>query len=114
MSWRSRCAQAIRTKAQRRADPLSALAARATAMPCTCGAADCPTAGGEATVGEVVIHVLAEAATIDGDSSTLGYVAGFGGLSEPAVRQLATSATLRPVAHPEDCKAEPSYRPSAA
>ncbi len=64
-----------RTKAQRRAD---ALAARATAMPCACGSPDCPATGSEATVGEVVVHVLAEAATVDGTSSAPGYVPGFG------------------------------------
>src|SRR5271163_485033 len=52
------CAADPRTKAQRRADALSALAARATAMPCTCASPDCPATKQDATVGEVVIHVL--------------------------------------------------------
>jgi hypothetical protein len=108
------CPADPRTKAQRRADALSALAARATAMSCACGSPDCPAASGDATVGDVVIHVLADAATINGDSSKPGYVPGFGGLSGEAVRQLATSAKLRPVVHPKDCPPEPQYRPSAA
>jgi hypothetical protein len=108
------CPADPRTKAQRRADARSALAARATAMACACSSPDCPAAKGDATVGDVVIHVLADAATINGDSTTPGYVPGFGGLSAKAVQQLASSAKLRPVVHPKDCPPEPRYRPSAA
>lgn len=108
------CPADPRTKAQRRADALSALAARATAMPCACGSPDCPAAKQDATVGDVIIHVLAEAGTVSGDSTAPGYVPGFGGLSAQAVRQLAASAKLRPVVHPKDCAPEPRYRPSAA
>jgi hypothetical protein len=108
------CPADPRTKAQRRADALSALAARVTAMACACGLPDCPAANQEATRGDVVIHVLAEAATVSGDSTAPGYVPGFGGLSADAVRQLATSSKLRPVVHPKDTGPEPHYRPSAA
>jgi hypothetical protein len=108
------CPADPRTKAQRRADALSALAARATAMACACGSPDCPAAKDGATVGDVIIHVFADAATISGDSAAPGYVPGFGGLSAEAVRQIATSAKLRPVVHPRDSAAEPRYRPSAA
>jgi Domain of unknown function (DUF222) len=108
------CPADPRTKAQRRADALSALAARGTAMACACGLPDCPAANQEATRGDVVIHVLAEAATVSGDSTAPGYVPGFGGLSADAVRQLATSSKLRPVVHPKDTGPEPHYRPSAA
>jgi Domain of unknown function (DUF222) len=108
------CPADPRTKAQRRADALSALAARATAMPCACGVPNCPAAESGASVGEVVIHVVADAATVNGDSSAPGYVAGFGGLAAQAVRQLARSAKLRPVIHPKDRPPEPQYRPSAA
>jgi hypothetical protein len=108
------CPADPRTKAQRRADALSALAARATAMPCACGSPDCPAAKQDATVGDVVIHVLAEAATVGGDSTAPGYVPGFGGLSAAAVQQLAASAKLRPVVHPKGTAPEPRYRPSAA
>ncbi len=108
------CPADPRTKAQRRADALSALAARATAMPCACGSPDCPAVKQDATVGDVVIHVLAEAATVSGDSTAPGYVPGFGGLSAEAVQHLATSAKLRPVVHPKGSAPEPQYRPSAA
>jgi len=108
------CPADPRTKAQRRADALSALAARATAMPCGCGSPDCPVAKQDATVGDVVIHVLADAATVRGDSTAPGYVPGFGGLSAEAVQQSAKSAKLRPVIQPKASAPEPRYRPSAA
>jgi hypothetical protein len=108
------CPADPRTKAQRRADALGALAARATAMACACGSPDCQASGHEAKVGDVMIHVLAEAGTVTGHSSQPGYVPGYGGLSADAVRQLAGAAKLRPVVHPKDCPAEPRYRPSAA
>jgi Domain of unknown function (DUF222) len=108
------CKADPRTKAQRRADALSALAARATAMACACGSPDCPAANKDATVRDVVIHVLADAATVSGDSSAPGYVPGFGGMAAEAVRELATSAKLRPVVHPRNSAPEPHYRPSAA
>jgi uncharacterized protein DUF222 len=108
------CPADPRTKAQRRADALSALAGRATAMPCACDSPGCPAGCSDATVGDVVIHVLADAATVSGKSSAAGYVPGFGGLSAQAVRELATRAKLRSVVHPKDCPPEPHYRPSAA
>jgi hypothetical protein len=108
------CPQDPRTKAQRRADALSALAARATTMACACGSPDCPAAIKDATLGDVVMHVLAEAATVSGDSAAPGYVPGFGGVPAETVRQLAKSAKLRPVVHPKDSAPEPHYRPSAA
>jgi hypothetical protein len=103
-----------RTKVQRRADALSALAGRAIAMACLCGSPDCPAANSEATVGDVVIHVLADVATVSGNSSAAGYVPGFGGLPAQAVRELAICAKLRSVVHPKDRPPESHYRPSAA
>jgi len=83
-------------------------------MPCACGSPDCPAKKQDATVGDVVIHVLAAAATVSGDSTAPGYVPGFGGLSAEAVQQLAASAKLRPVVHPKGSAPEPRYQPSAA
>jgi 5-methylcytosine-specific restriction endonuclease McrA len=108
------CPADPRTKAQRRADALSALAARAATMACGCGSPECPTATADALVSDVVIHVLADAATIHGESPTPGYVPGFGGLAAQAVRDLAKSAKQRLVVHPKDCPPEPQYRPSRA
>jgi len=108
------CPADPRTKAQRRADALSALAARATAMPCWCGCEQCPAASREANGSQVVIHVVADATTVNGESSTPGYVPGLGGLAAQAVRELAKSAKLRPLIHPKDRPPEPGYRPSTA
>lgn len=108
------CKADPRTKAQRRADALASLSAGAAAMPCACGSPDCPVANAETGIGEVIIHVLADAATVDGTSTDPGYVPGFGGLSAQAIRQLGPAAKVRPVVHPKECRSEPGYRPSAA
>lgn len=108
------CPADPRTKEQRRADALSALAARATTMACECGSPDCPATTGDVPVGAVMIHVLAEQATVQGESDTPGFVPGFGGLSAASVRKTVASARLRVVRHPGDAPPEPGYRPSAA
>ncbi len=108
------CSADPRTKEQRRADALSALAARAMTMACECGSPDCPAAGGDAPIGAVMIHVMAEQATVHGDSDTPGFVPGFGGLSAEAVRKAAKSAKQRQIRHPGDAPPESGYRPSAA
>jgi hypothetical protein len=63
-----------------------------------------PVANAEAGIGEVIIHVFADAATVEGTSADPGYVPGFGGLSAQAIRQLAPAAKVRPVVHPQDCR----------
>lgn len=60
------CRDDPRTKAQRRADALGALAARATHLACLCGTPDCPSAGSDDPVAaRFVVHILAEAGTVD-------------------------------------------------
>jgi hypothetical protein len=110
------CPDDPRTKTQRRADALTPLAAGATSMACTCGAPDCPAAGtAEAPpANPVVINVLAEAGTVEGTSDTPGYLPGYGAVPGATVREMAKSASLRPVGVPKDLVAEPQYRPSAA
>lgn len=87
-----------RTKAQRRADALAGLAA------------------GEQTGGQapVVIHVLAEAATLSGESGNPGYLPGYGILSPDSVRDLAGRARVRRLTPAAELRAEPHYRPSRA
>ncbi|MCV6965467.1 DUF222 domain-containing protein [Mycobacterium intermedium] len=65
-----------RTKEQRRADAIRALVDGADGLSCKCGSADCAAAQRK-TDTNVVIHVLAERATIDGDSEAPGYLPGF-------------------------------------
>lgn len=108
------CRADPRTKEERRADALRALTEGAATMACECGSPECPAATGDASVGAVVIHVMAEQTTLEGGSEAPGYVPGFGGLSAQALRNLAKSAKLRTVRHPQDAPPEPGYRPSAA
>ena len=108
------CPDDPRTKAQRRTDALSPLSAGATSMACTCGSPDCPATDNEAPAAPMVINMIAEAATIAGTSDTPGYLPGYGTIPAATVREMATTASLRPIAVPKDLLAEPAYRPSAA
>jgi hypothetical protein len=106
------CAADPRTKKQRRADALGALAAGLTAMRCLCGSPDCSAAqrhGGT----DVVLHVLAEQATINGDSEMPGYLPGFGPVSSTSIRDIAATAQTKPLVMPSTTP-ERGYRPSAA
>ena len=108
------CREDSRTKRQRRADALAALAAGQSSMVCDCGSEQCPAADAEAAPAQVVIHVLAEQATVSGESATPGYLPGFGALPAEAVRDLATRARVRPLKPAQEFTAEPQYRPSTA
>ena len=107
------CRHDPRTTAQRRADALMALAAQQTRLPCECGFEDCPVLRVEAKpLGQVVIRVLADHATLTGDSHTPGYLPGFGAVPAPLLRELAATAKVKPLPLPAPV-AEPGYRPSA-
>jgi hypothetical protein len=106
------CAADPRTKQQRRADALAALVAGLTEMCCQCGSAGCSAAQRRPAT-EVVIHVLAEQATINGDSQSPGYLQSFGPLDSNTVRNMATNAKIKPLVMPSH-DPEPRYRPSAA
>jgi hypothetical protein len=106
------CEADPRTKEQRRADACGALGRGEAGLACQCGAEDCPAAAERRTLNDVVIHVLAEQATIDGTSDHPGYLPGFGILPAESVRDLATTAQLKPLTIP--CATpDPGYRPSA-
>jgi len=130
------CEQDPRTTAQRRADALGALAAGGTHLGCGCGRPDCPAPTGDARATAVVIHVLAEPATLQtphdphtrGDGPTPeptrapaparpvlpGFLTGGATIPAPLLAHLATAgATVRHLDHPGDTP-EPGYRPSAA
>jgi hypothetical protein len=106
------CAADRRTKPQRRADALAALVAGLTAMRCTCGSPDCPAAQRRPAT-DVVIHVLAEQATISADSPSPGYLQTFGPLDANTVRDMAPTAKLKALVMPST-DPERGYRPSAA
>jgi hypothetical protein len=100
-----------RTKQQRRSDALGPLGRRGDTLACQCGSPDCAAGAERTAVGEIVIHVLAEQATVVGTSDQPGYLPGFGILPAESVRDLAQTATVKPLAMPDG--AEPGYRPSA-
>jgi hypothetical protein len=106
------CAADPRTKKQRRADALGALAAGLSAMHCQCGSPEC-SAAQQRPSSSVVIHVLADQATISGDSQTPGYLPGFGPLPSSTLRDIAATAKIKQLPMPST-NPEPGYRPSAA
>ncbi|ORA80031.1 HNH endonuclease [Mycobacterium malmoense] len=108
------CVQDPRTRAQRRADALGALAAGADRLGCRCGRTDCA-AGTRPAVGPVVIHVIAEQATLEGTSTTPGSEVGADGFIPPElIAELAQSSTVVPLVHPVDAAPEKGYVPSKA
>ncbi|ORV03045.1 hypothetical protein AWB93_02740 [Mycobacterium bohemicum] len=108
------CAHDPRAHAQRRADALGALAAGADRLGCGCGRADCA-AGGRRPASPVVIHVIAEQATIEGSGTAPGSLVGADGLiTADLVQELAATATRVPLVHPGDAPPEPRYTPSTA
>ncbi len=106
------CTADPRTKQQRRADALAALIAGLPVMRCQCESPDCSAAQRRPAT-NVVIHVLAEQATIVGDSQSPGYLAKFGPIASTALRDMATTAKLKPLVVPLKGP-EQGYRPSSA
>ncbi|ORX19770.1 HNH endonuclease signature motif containing protein [Mycobacterium xenopi] len=108
------CAADPRTRAQRRADALDALVAGAERLACTCGKPDCTTSRGGNRAHSTVIHVIATQDSVDGTSTTPGFMAGADGLiPAKVVAELAKSARMCPVLHPLNAPPEPRYVPSA-
>jgi hypothetical protein len=107
------CAHDPRTREQRRADALGALAAGADRLGCRCGRPDCA-AGRRPAAGPVVIHVIAEQATLEGGSAPGSEVGADGLIPPELVAELAASAKLMPLIHPADAPPENGYVPSKA
>jgi Domain of unknown function (DUF222) len=106
------CEHDPRTKEQRRADACGPLARGEAALACQCGSPDCPAGAQRAAAAAAVIHVLAEQGTIEGISDTPGYLPGFGILPAETVRDLAETATLKPLDVPTGAAPDPGYRPT--
>jgi hypothetical protein len=103
------CAKDPRARDQRRADALGALAVGADQLGCNCGTPDC--AAGGRSPRPVVIHVVAEQATLEGRSTNpAATLSGEELISAPLTRELAENARLRPLISPT--VAEPHYIPS--
>ena len=112
------CGQDSRTLAQRRADAADALA-QGRELVCDCARPDCPTGarGTDGSPGAVstVINVIATEATLNGGSEQPGYLEGYGVIDAEQVRELAETATIRPVECPSVSPEEAlRYQPSAA
>ncbi|BDB42545.1 hypothetical protein Mkiyose1665_06450 [Mycobacterium kiyosense] len=106
------CPNDPRTRDERRADALGALAAGADRLGCRCGRPDCA-AGQRKPAAPVVIHVIAEQATLDGTGATPASVIGAEGLITPELlAELAVTARQLPLVHPGFRAPEPGYRPS--
>jgi hypothetical protein len=106
------CEHDPRTREQRRADALAALAAGADRLACRCGRRDCA-AGQRPAATPVVIYVIAEHAAVDGRSgATASQVCADGLIAPELVAELAAGATLVPLTHPIDAAPEPGYTPS--
>lgn len=126
------CRADPRALKQRRADALVALFAGHTTLLCRCDTPDCPnpeppenpdqnpdqpqTQNHPQTPGaQVVVSVIATAATVAGHSEAPGYLAGFGVVDADQVRELARNAVHTPLYQPPTGEREAlRYRPSAA
>jgi hypothetical protein len=108
------CEHDPRSREQRRADALGALAAGADRLGCQCGRDDCA-AGKRSAAASVVIHVIAEQATTgDAGYTSASEVRADGLVGPELVAELAAHAKLVPLDHPLDAAPEPGYVPSKA
>jgi hypothetical protein len=113
------CRDDPRTTAQRRVDGLMALSERRDTLDCRCGRDECPAAGETEAPGptQVIVHVLAEQATVEGTGDAPAYLPGHGPVPAATVRELVGTgrAKTRPLTVPSpDTPPEPGYRPSRA
>ncbi|KWX64499.1 HNH endonuclease signature motif containing protein [Mycobacterium sp. NAZ190054] len=106
------CPNDPRTHNNLRADAAGALGRGESSLACQCGAEDCAAAVLRESAAQVVIHILAEQATVDGAGDKPGYLSGFGVLPAEEVRAAARTAKLKPVRLP-GAEPEKGYRPSA-
>ncbi len=106
------CKADSRTREQRRADALAALADGQTRLGCDCAAAGCAPAPTPSSA--IRITVLASSETLTGASQAPGHLPGVGAIPAEQVRALATRARLRSLPHPATWRAETHYQPSAA
>jgi 5-methylcytosine-specific restriction endonuclease McrA len=107
------CGGDPRSKDQRRADALDALVAGADRLACRCGHDSCPAWMRKRPPGNVVIHVVAEQATLDGTAQTPAVIAGSDGLiPAETLRAIAAAARRLPIIAPIGAAPEPGYVPS--
>ena len=109
------CREDPRTKAQRHADALLALA-DGTTLARTCGLESCvPPSDPAAPASQVIVHVIAEQSTVDGDGDKPAYAIDHGVLPAQTLRDLVQTgrAKTRPFApargHPHRRARLPSF-----
>ncbi len=107
------CDDDPRSAGQRRAAALGALSTGAHRLSCRCGQPDCDAT--EKPTGSVVIHVVADQATIDGTANNPAYLIDSGELVPPQMlADLKAAARQRPIQIPVDDPSESGYHPSRA
>ncbi|BBY61187.1 HNH endonuclease signature motif containing protein [Mycolicibacterium sarraceniae] len=110
---KSVCDTDPRTMGQRRSAALGALGTGEERLACQCGESDCVAA--TKPTGSVVIHVVADQATLNGTSNKPAYVLDTGTvISAELLAELKAKARQRPVVIPVDDASEYGYHPSRA
>ncbi|MCX2930135.1 HNH endonuclease signature motif containing protein [Mycobacterium sp. CVI_P3] len=110
---KSVCPDDPRTVGQRRSAALGALGSGVERVACKCGQSDCPAT--ETPTGSVVIHVVADQATLDGAASKPAYLLDTGALISPELlAELKATARQRPVIVPVEEPPGSGYHPSRA
>ena len=106
------CAADPRTKVQRRADAMGALADGSDRLACECGRSEC-SAKDKPAARPVVMYVIAEQSTVDGVTQTAGsQISSYALVPPELISELAKSAKLMPLVHPGDAPPECGYMPS--
>ncbi|BBY67385.1 HNH endonuclease signature motif containing protein [Mycolicibacterium helvum] len=110
---KSVCQDDPRTVGQRRSDALGMLGTGVDRLVCRCGQSDC--AAAETPTGSVVIHVVADQATLEGAANKPAHLLDTGDLISPELlAELRTTARQRPLIVPVDVPPVPGYHPSRA
>lgn len=109
---KSVCEGDPRAVGQRRSDALGALGTGLERISCHCGQPDC--AATQTPTGSVVIHVVADRATLNGASKNPAYLLDTGELISPELlAELKATARQRPLIIPaDDVPHESGYHPS--
>ena len=101
------CAAEPRTLMQRRADAIDAISQGSFVLRCACDRPDCTVACVPETAAtggvQVVMNVIAPAATVTGDGDEPGFLQGYGVIDAEQVRDLATQSgtVLRDLTNPD-------------
>jgi hypothetical protein len=106
------CDDDPRTIGQLRADALGALAAGRDRLPCGCDRAQCPIGSAPRQPNSVVVHVVADSATVHGSGAAPGFLYGDGIIPAEIVRELAKTAKSQPIT--TSFTPERGYTPSPA